>query len=237
MPIRPAVCSFRLRASSAASLACTQMCSSPQRSNALRRPAPQSGRVPARTRLPSPRARCVPWAAGGACRSLLNRPYRSCTSPPSATVQSHRPRRRHALEAGERSGPARERHHAGPSRKIEHDMARRGVAGSGLQDNIRVQGARPLRLGVDDPRADRDLLEIRGRDRADVTGEARVCRALLCHTEVAAGRHEAPTFRSAIPGPDGVASLRPSLPLRTDDRCSNRSRTRRAAGGRTITAG
>ena len=38
------------------------------------------------------------------------------------------------LEPGELPGPARERHHAGPGPKIEHDVAGRGVAVPGVEE-------------------------------------------------------------------------------------------------------
>jgi hypothetical protein len=76
------------------------------------------------------------------------------------------------FEPGELPGPARERHHALVGRKIEHDMAGRGIARPGVEGYVGVQRAVTSRICVNDLGADRDLFEVRGRDRAEVTGES-----------------------------------------------------------------
>jgi hypothetical protein len=76
-------------------------------------------------------------------------------------------------------GPSRERRRALVGSKIEHDVAFRGAPGPRIEDDIGVEGALARRLGVDDLRTRFDLFEIRGLDRAEVTGAALVFRALF----------------------------------------------------------
>src|SRR6266496_3479102 len=75
-------------------------------------------------------------------------------------------------------------------RKIEHDMPVRAVFAGPVDDEVGVQhaGSRIGRRGIDDPRADLDRVEVRGLDRAERAGGARVLRALLRHMERSAPR-------------------------------------------------
>src|SRR5207247_1233233 len=59
-------------------------------------------------------------------------------------------------------------------------------AGPNDEDDVTVQRSSTSRRGIDDPRADLDRPEVRGRDRAEVTGLARVRRALLRYMESSA---------------------------------------------------
>src|SRR5450631_1973041 len=90
------------------------------------------------------------------------------------------------MEPGELPGPARERDHPAMGQTIEHDVAEREVAGRDNEDDVTVHGGSTSRLQIDDPRADRDRREVRGRDRAEGIGHARVLRALLGHMEISA---------------------------------------------------
>src|SRR5205085_9505975 len=93
------------------------------------------------------------------------------------------------LEPCEPPGPARERDEAGTAREVERDVAGRGVvAVPRVEDDVAVERARSGRLGINDPRAHVDRVEVRGRDRAEGTGEACVGRALLRHMEDSASR-------------------------------------------------
>src|SRR5437870_2440992 len=93
-------------------------------------------------------------------------------------------------ELCELSGPARERAVAETSYTIECAVAERGVVARArrVDDDVAVHQCRTRRRGIDDGRADFDLLEVRGRDRAEGAGETRVRRALLCHMELSASR-------------------------------------------------
>src|SRR5256885_14735601 len=94
------------------------------------------------------------------------------------------------MEPGELAGPARDGDHSLTSSKIQYDMADRdAVTRAGrVEDEVTVQHGRTRRDCIDDPRADLDGLEVRGRDRAEAAREARVLRALLRHVESAAAR-------------------------------------------------
>ena len=68
-------------------------------------------------------------------------------------------------------------------------MAVGGVAVGGIDDNVGVQSAGGRRrLGVDDFRADRDRIEVRGCDRAEGAGLAGVLRAFLRQMQGSASR-------------------------------------------------
>jgi hypothetical protein len=114
------------------------------------------------------------------------------------------------FEPSELPGPARERRHALVGRKIEHDMTGRGVARPGVQGDVGVERATISRIGVDDLGADRDLAEVRRRDRAEVTGEALVLRALLGHVKISASGHGRPSPGWLFPRqPEDGTTLRP----------------------------
>jgi hypothetical protein len=92
------------------------------------------------------------------------------------------------MEPGELPGPARERDHPAMGQTIEHDVAEREVTGPDDEDDVTVHGGSASRLEIDDPRADRDRREVRGRDRAEGIGQARELRALLRHMEISMSR-------------------------------------------------
>ena len=95
-----------------------------------------------------------------------------------------------ATEVGEFPGPARERHRSLTGRESENDVAERSVvAGAGrVERDVAVKHGRTRRDSIDDLRADLDLLDVRGRDRTEATGEARVLPAILCHMQSSASR-------------------------------------------------
>src|SRR5437867_2179811 len=99
------------------------------------------------------------------------------------------------LESHELPRPSRERRRALVGCKIEHDVAFGGVPGPRVEDDIGVEGALARRLGVDDLRTRFDLFEIRGGDRAEVTGLAPVFRALFGELEIPAPSHGGPPSR------------------------------------------
>src|SRR6266550_111012 len=94
------------------------------------------------------------------------------------------------LEPSELPGPARDGDHSLTTRKIEDDLAERDVVARArrVEGDVTVQHGSTWCDCVDDPRADLDVLEVRGRDRAEATGEARVLRALLGHVESSAAQ-------------------------------------------------
>src|SRR6059036_1081736 len=92
-------------------------------------------------------------------------------------------------ESHELPGPSRKRRRALVGSKVEHDVAFGGVPGPRFEDDVGVEGALARRLGVDDLRTRFDLFEIQGRDRAEVTGLARVFRALFGDLEIPAPSH------------------------------------------------
>jgi hypothetical protein len=103
------------------------------------------------------------------------------------------------LESRELPRPSRERRRALVGLKIEYDVAFRGVPGPRIEDDVGVKGALARRLGVDDLRARFDLLEIRGRDRAEVTCAARVFRALFGDLEIPAPSQGNPLLPCDLP--------------------------------------
>src|SRR5512132_1718315 len=109
--------------------------------------------------------------------------------PGTVRVGRARDNERSRLEVGELPGPAKERDHAGQGRKIEHDMPERGVVPRPVDHEVTVQHA-GTRIagcrGIDDPRAELDRVEVRGRDRAELTGVAEVVLAVLRHMELSA---------------------------------------------------
>ena len=92
------------------------------------------------------------------------------------------------MEVGELPGPARER--ATADRGGECAVAERGVVSWSRQveDHVTVQIPKTVHGGIDDPRADLDCSEVRGRDRAERPIRAVVFRALLRHMESSASR-------------------------------------------------
>jgi len=81
------------------------------------------------------------------------------------------------VEVLELSGPAGERDGAGAGGEIEHDVSVGGVVAGPIDDEVAVQLARGRIAGrrcIDDLRADLDRGDVRGRDRAEVTGVAHV---------------------------------------------------------------
>jgi hypothetical protein len=92
------------------------------------------------------------------------------------------------VETGELPGPVRERAQSETCRKIKGATADRPVSVPGVEDHVTVQQARrnASRLVIEDLRADLDRGEVRGRDRAEGTGEARVSRAFLRYVEISA---------------------------------------------------
>src|SRR2546429_6821774 len=92
------------------------------------------------------------------------------------------------MEPGEPPRPARERAVPETGPKIECTMAERDVFARvwWVQDDVAVQRGRTSCLLIHDPRADLDLLEVRGRDRAEITSQAQVGGALLRQMESAA---------------------------------------------------
>jgi hypothetical protein len=70
----------------------------------------------------------------------------------------------------------------------EDDVAEREVAGPDHEDDVTVHGGSTSRLEIDDPRADHDRWEVRGRDRAEGIGEPRVLRALLRDMKISVSR-------------------------------------------------
>ncbi len=92
------------------------------------------------------------------------------------------------MEPGELPGAARDGDHSLTAGKIEYDMAERDVVARArrVEDDVTIQHGRTGRDGIDHPRADLDGLEVRGRDRAEATGEPRVLRALFRHVESSA---------------------------------------------------
>src|SRR4029453_7992624 len=92
----------------------------------------------------------------------------------------------------ENPGPTREGAESDTGHKIEVTVAECDVvAGPGrVEDHVAVQRERHeiSRPGIDDPRANLDRIEGRGRDRADVTGMAGPRRALLGHMDRSASR-------------------------------------------------
>src|SRR5205823_13702580 len=94
------------------------------------------------------------------------------------------------MEPGELPGAARDSDHSLTARKIEDDMAERDAVARArrVEGDVTVQHGGTRRDGIDDLRADLDVLEVRGRDRAKATSETRVLRALLRHVESSATR-------------------------------------------------
>src|SRR5439155_1760018 len=94
------------------------------------------------------------------------------------------------MEPGELPGAARDGDHSLTAGEIEYDMAERGAVAPArrVEDDVTIQHGRTRRDGIDHPRADLDVLEVRGCDRAEATGEPRVLRALLCYVERPAAR-------------------------------------------------
>jgi len=55
-----------------------------------------------------------------------------------------------------------------------------------VEDDVSVQPGRTSRFRIDDSRADLDLLDVRRRDRAELTREAVILRALFQDMEISA---------------------------------------------------
>jgi hypothetical protein len=55
-----------------------------------------------------------------------------------------------------------------------------------VEDDVGVKPGRTSRLRIDDSRADLDLLDVRRRDRAELTCEAVILRALFQDMEISA---------------------------------------------------
>src|SRR5207248_2674367 len=96
------------------------------------------------------------------------------------------------MEVRELPGPTRERAQSNTGRKIQMAMAE-GEIVAGLrrvEDDVTVQreSTEISPLGVDDRRADLDRIDVRGLDRAEVTGLAPVRPAVLRHMEFSASR-------------------------------------------------
>src|SRR2546429_4119690 len=94
------------------------------------------------------------------------------------------------MEPHELPGPARDSDDSLTARKVEYDMADRGVVAPAwcVEDDVRIQQSSAGRPRVDDPGSDVDLLHVRRRDCAEGTSEPRVRRALFRYMESSASR-------------------------------------------------
>src|SRR5687768_14206489 len=101
---------------------------------------------------------------------------------------------RRRLESHELPRPSREGGRTLAGGKIENDMASRGIPGPRVEDDVRIERAFARRVSVDDLRARFDPVEIRRRDRAEVTRSARVFRAFFGDLEIPAPSHDNSSF-------------------------------------------
>jgi hypothetical protein len=103
-----------------------------------------------------------------------------------AEVPSAERRNGHAgRELLELPGSAREGHRAGEGVKVERDVTVGGVRTTRVENEVAVEYAGTEIGGtrVDDLRADRDRVEVRRGDRAELTGAAMLPVAILRHVE------------------------------------------------------
>src|SRR6266550_469385 len=91
------------------------------------------------------------------------------------------------LEPAELPSPAPEGDRPRTGHEIEDDMTERAVAPAlRVEGDVRVRRGRAGCRCINDPGADADLLQVRGRDRAEGTREPRVLGALFRHVESSA---------------------------------------------------
>src|SRR4029453_15078205 len=83
------------------------------------------------------------------------------------------------VEAGELTGPARERHSTLERREVEPDVAERGAPVRGREDDVAVQHAVSSSREIDHPHSGLDGVDVRGSDGAKEPGWGFVLRALL----------------------------------------------------------
>src|SRR5215211_6358693 len=134
------------------------------------------GRADVRTPLPLPRPR-----ANGRARTLARAPtlaVRVRSVPGEVDTAQGRDVDR-SLELLEQPRSTRERDPAGVGREVQLDVAIHGVGTAGVDNDIAVQRGEDGSVRVHDGRPDRNRREVRGGDRAVLTGEPVVVRALL----------------------------------------------------------
>jgi DNA-binding SARP family transcriptional activator len=95
-----------------------------------------------------------------------------------------------AIEVGELPGPAGERHRSLTGGQSENNVAERCVVAWArwVEGDVAVQHGRARRDCIHDLRTDLDLGNVRGRDRAEAAGEARVLRTFLRHVKGSTSR-------------------------------------------------